>query len=80
MVTHKKVKEVLTNWNLQNETIRDVFYESGERNEHVWYVGESYSIKAYANLGTLKKSRNISKSLEKLAVSAATPLKTVDGR
>ena len=31
-------------------------------------------------MGTLKNSRNISKSLEKLGVSAATPIKTVDGR
>ena len=31
-------------------------------------------------MGTLKKSRNISKSLEKLGVSAATLIKTVDGR
>ena len=80
MVTHKKVKEVLTNWNLQNETIRDVFYESGERNEHAWYVGESYSIKAFANLGTLKNALHISKSLEKLGVSAPTPIKTAEGR
>lgn len=75
MVTHKKVKEILTNWNLQNEIIRDVFYESGERNEHVWYVGESYSIKAFANLGTLKNSRNISKSLEKLGCPPQHPSK-----
>lgn len=80
MVTHKKVKEILTNWNLQNEIIRDVFYESGERNEHVWYVGESYSIKAFANLGTLKNALHISKSLEKLGVSAPTPIKTAEGR
>lgn len=79
MVTHKKVKEILTNWNLQNEIIRDVFYESGERNEHVWYVGESYSIKAFANLGTLKIHGTFQNPL-KTGVSTATPIKTVDGR
>ena len=59
MMTHKKLSELLTNWNLQNETIRDIFYESGERNEHAWYVGESYIIKAFANLGNLKNCMNI---------------------
>ena len=41
MMTHKKLSELLTNWNMQNEAIRDIFYESGERNEHAWYVGEN---------------------------------------
>ena len=78
MMTHKKLSELLTNWNLQNKTIRDIFYESGERNKHAWYVGESYMIKAFANLGNLKNCMNISKSLEKLGVSAPTPIETID--
>lgn len=64
---------------MQNKTIRDIFYESGERNEHAWYVGESYTIKTFANLGNLKNCMNISKSLEKLGVSASTPIETIDG-
>lgn len=80
MMTHKKLSEILTNWNLQNETIRDIFYESGERNEHAWYVGESYIIKAFANLGNLKNYMNISKSLKKLGASTSTPIETIDGK
>lgn len=80
MITHKKLSELLANWNLQNEAIKDIFYESGERNEHVWYIGESYIIKAFANLGNLKNCMNISKSLEKLGVSALTPIETIDGK
>lgn len=79
MMTHKKLSGLLTNWNLQNETIRDIFYESGEKNEHAWYIGESYIIKAFSNLGNLKNYMNISKSLEKLGVSASPPIQTVDG-
>ena len=79
MMTHKKLSELLTNWNMQNEAIRDIFYESGERNEHAWYVGENYMIKAFANLGNLKNCMNISKSLEKLGVSASTLIETIDG-
>lgn len=38
VVTHKKISEILTNWKLENEIIRDVFYESGEKNDNVFYV------------------------------------------
>ncbi len=54
MITHKKLSGILTNWKLENETIKDVFYDSGERNEHAFYVGENYVIKAFVNLGSLK--------------------------
>ena len=26
MITHKKLSEILTNWKLENETIKDIFY------------------------------------------------------
>ena len=66
MLTHKKLSEILTNWTLENETIKDIFYESGERNEHAYYVGDRYIIKAFVNLGSLKNNINISKSLKSL--------------
>lgn len=28
MITHKKISEVLKNWGLQNETIKDIYYEA----------------------------------------------------
>ncbi len=80
MLTHKKLNEILTNWTLENETIKDIFYESGERNEHAYYVGDRYIIKAFVNLGSLKNNINISKSLKSLGISASTPIKTVDGK
>ena len=79
MVTHKKVSEILKNWNLENEIITDIFYESGEKNDHAFYVGDHYVIKIFANLGTLKKYVDISKSLENFGLSAAAPIKTVAG-
>lgn len=80
MLTHKKLSEILTNWTLENETIKDIFYESGERNEHAYYVGDRYIIKVFVNLGSLKNNINISKSLKSLGISASTPIKTVDGK
>lgn len=79
MVTHKKVREILKNWNLENEIITDIFYESGEKNDHAFYVGDYYVIKFFANLGTLKKYVDISKSLENFGLSATTPIKTTAG-
>ena len=80
MITHKKLSEILTNWKLENETVRDIFYNSGEKNDNAYYVGESYIIKAFANLGSLKNHINISKSIEKLGVSVPTPIETIDGK
>lgn len=80
MITHKKLSQILTNWKLENEIIRDIFYESGERNEHACYVGENYIIKSFANLGSLKNYINISKSLAALGIAAATPIETVNGK
>ena len=80
MLTHKKLSEILANWTLENEAIKDIFYESGERNEHAYYVGDRYIIKAFVNLGSLKNNINISKSLKSLGISASTPIKTVDGK
>lgn len=80
MITHKKLSEILTNWKLENETIKDIFYESGEKSDNAYYVGENYIIKVFANLGRLKNYINISKSIEKLGVSVSTPIETIDGK
>ncbi len=80
MVTHKKIAQILKNWNLEKEVIADIFYDSGERNEHAFYVGDNYVMKVFANLGNVKKHIDISKSLENFGLSAAVPMKTQDGR
>lgn len=79
MITHKKISEILKNGGLENETIKDIFYESGERNEHAFYVGDNYTIQVSANLGSLKNHINISKSLEELGIVAAIPIKAANG-
>ena len=62
MVTHKKITELLKHWELQDETVRDIFYEgTGNRNENAYYVGEDYVIKFSPNLGKMKNSIDISK-------------------
>ncbi len=80
MITHKRIRQILKYWRLEKEAMQDIFYDNGERNEHAFYVGNDYVIKIFANLGTLKKHIDISKSLENCGLSAATPMKTIDGR
>lgn len=80
MVTHKKAKEILKAWKLENETISDIYYEeTGNRNESAFYIGEDYVLKYSANLGKLKSHITISKALEGAGLSAATVLQTCEG-
>lgn len=80
MVTHKKITELLKHWELQDEAVRDIFYEgTGNRNENAYYVGEDYVIKFSPNLGKLKNSIDISKKLADVGLVAATPISSTDG-
>lgn len=80
MVTHKKITELLKHWGLQDETVRDIFYEgTGNRNENAYYVGENYVIKFSPNLGKLKNSIEISKKLSDVGLVAATPVPSSNG-
>jgi len=80
MVTHKKITELLKHWNLQSETVTDIFYEgTGNRNENAYYVGKNYVIKFSANLGKLKNNMDIAKKLAEGGLIAATPIPTTIG-
>ena len=80
MVSHKKATEILKNWGMEKETVSDIYYEgTGNRNESAYYVGNEYVLKFSANLGKLKSHITISKALEKVGLSAATPVATGDG-
>ena len=77
MVSHKKATEILKNWGLEKETVSDIYYEgTGNRNESAYYVGSDYVLKFSANLGRLKSHITISKALENVGLSAATPVVT----
>ena len=53
--THKKAAQILKHWNLDRETIADIYYDgTGNRNDSACYVGEEYVLKFTANLGKLK--------------------------
>ena len=81
MVSHKKIKEVLQNWGLENEKLSDVVYaETGNVSESACYVGDNYIIKFSPNLGNVEKHISLSQAIESVGLSTATPIKTVEGK
>ena len=81
MVSHKKLKEVLQNWGLENEKLSDVVYaETGNVSESACYVGDNYIIKFSPNLGNAEKHISLSQAIESVGLSTATPIRTVDGK
>jgi AraC-like DNA-binding protein/Ser/Thr protein kinase RdoA (MazF antagonist) len=81
MVTHKKIREILKGWELQNEPIKDIYYEcSGNHSENAYYVGKDYVIKFTVNLGKLKKHVELSNAIENVGLFAATVVKTKNDR
>lgn len=81
MITHQRIKKILKHWNLENERISDIYYETtGEHNANAYYIGDQYVIKFTANPGVMNKHIALSKALHETGLSAAVPIETVDGR
>ena len=71
-VTHKKAAQILKNWNLEQETITDIYYEgTGDKNENACYVGENYVLKYTCNLGKVKKHLELSEALAQAGLLSA---------
>ena len=80
-VTHKKAAQILQAWNLDSETIADIYYDgTGNKNDSACYVGEEFVLKYTANLGKLKNHIEVSKAIEGIGLLSASPVATVDGR
>ena len=79
-VTHKKIVQILKNWNLSHETIGDIYYEgTGNKNDNACYVGRDLVLKYTANLGKLKKHIEVSKALQSVGLVSALPVPTAGG-
>jgi len=80
-VTHKRIAQILQNWDLADTTITDIYYEgTGNKNENACCIGERYILKHTANLGKLKKHIEVSKALESIGLLSAVPVTTTDGQ
>ena len=80
-VTHKKASRILKRWNLEGETVTDIYSDStGTMNDSACYVGENFVLKYTANLGKLKNHIQVSKAIAGIGLLAATPVHTADGQ
>ena len=80
-VTQKKAAQILENWNLDDKTITDIYYEgTGNKNDSACYVGDGYVLKYTANPGKLKKDIHLSKALESIGLLSAVPVLTAEGK
>lgn len=80
MISKTKIQKVLKYWNLQNESITNIYNENtGKQNDNAFYVGDDYVIKFTANLGNIKNNINITKSLSNVELPVATVIKTTNG-
>lgn len=79
MISKNEIAKILTYWNLENETISDIYNENtGDKNENAFCVGNNYIIKFSADLGHIKKSISISNQLSKVGLPCAKVIKTTD--
>ena len=80
-VTHKKAAQILKYWNLEGETITDIYYEgTGNKNDSACYVGEDFVLKYTANLGKLKNHIEVSKAIKSIGLLSASPVTTIAGQ
>lgn len=81
MITHKTASRILRHWNLEKETISDIYYEgSGYKNENACYVGEYYVLKYTANPEKLQTNMDVTKALADAGLLSAIPIPAADGR
>lgn len=80
MITDKKLKGILTNWELAEPVIiKDFYYEaSGNKSENTWIVNDNFIIKVGTNVLGLKQHIAVSKSIAEAGMEAAIPVLTKD--
>lgn len=80
MITHKKLKEVLTQWSIKEPIKIENFYyhPSGNKSENTWIVNDDFVIKVGTNISGLKQNIKLSKSLSNSGLEAAVPVTTKD--
>lgn len=74
-VNHKKVREILKYWDLETETITDIYNEeTGNKKENACYIGAEYVLKYTTNLGSLKTSIAMAREMENIGLLSATAI------
>jgi len=80
MITHKKLKEILKYWGLEEEKLEDIVFEdTGNIHESACYVGSEYVVKYSANLGKVETNLTLSNAMTQTGLLAAAPVHTLEG-
>lgn len=79
MISEKKLRSVLTRWNLSHLPAKNILYDTGEINENVFAVGDDYHLKVLTNLGTVEKNIAVARALAEAGLGSALPVETADG-
>ncbi len=80
MISKNKIQKLLRYWNLQDESVSNIYNENtGRQSENTYYIGEEYVINFSANYGNIKNSISITDSLAKSNLPATEIIKTVYG-
>ena len=80
-VTHQKAAQILKSWNLEGETITDIYYDgTGNQNDSACYAGEDFVLKYTSDLGKLENHIQVAKAMENIGLLADAPVITADGR
>lgn len=81
MVSHKKAMEILKHWNLENESISDVYHESnGEKSNRAFYVGKDFVLKFSKNSEEVKNAIALYDAIKGAGLCISSPIETADGR
>lgn len=80
IVTHKKATEILKCWQLEQEIVSDIYFDSGEKSDRAFYVGEGFVLKYTANLGEVKTHIALAKAIARIGLQASVPVRTTDQR
>lgn len=80
MITDKRLKAVLANWELEAPlNIKSFYYgSSGNKSENIWIVNETYILKVTTNIIRLKQHINMSKALRDVGILTSVPIATKD--
>ena len=80
MISKTKIQKLLENWNLQNESISNIYNENtGRQNENAYFIGDDSVIKFTVNLGSIKNNIRITKALARSGLPSAEIIQTVNG-
>lgn len=80
-LTHATAKQVLKHWKMENESIRDLYYESsGNKDSNAVYVGEAYVLKRTREAAGIQISQSLEVLLKEAGLDTQTPVPAPNGQ